>query len=89
MTLKDLLLMPAGMDIEEYQIKLKSINNAEKRLKTLSNKLYDEEGSLEVLADEIGSERYNRHLHNYNKIITEIDKVKKKIDKLNAELGRQ
>ena len=62
MTLKEALSIPMGMDFIEYEKLLKDREKLEKKIKTLSNKILIEEDSLEVLADEIGSERYNKHL---------------------------
>lgn len=62
MTLEEFLSIPNGMDFEEYDEILKKKKRIEKRLYKVSNLIYDEENSLTVLEDEVGSERYNRHL---------------------------
>lgn len=68
MTLEEFLSIPNGMDFEEYNEILKKKKKIEKRLYKVSNLIYDEENSLTVLEDEIGSERYNRHLEKKQKL---------------------
>ena len=62
MTFEELLKMPKGMDIEEYNKLLKKQKRIKSRLTRVSKLIYDEEDSLEVLSDEVGSDLYNRHL---------------------------
>ena len=71
MTLEELLKMPKGMGIEEYNKLLKKQKRIKNRLTRVSNLIYDEEDSLEVLSDEIGSDLYNRHLEKKQELETE------------------
>lgn len=62
MTFEEILKMPKGMNIEEYNKLLKKQKRIKNRLTKVSNLIDDEIDSLNVLSDEIGSDRYNRHL---------------------------
>ena len=83
MTFEELLKMPKGMDIEEYNKLLKKLKKIKNRLTKVSNLIYDEEDSLEVLSDEIGSDRYNRHLEKKQELENEQVKL---LEKLKATL---
>lgn len=62
MTFEEFLKMPKGIDIEYYNKLLKKQKRIKNRLTKVSNLIDDEIDSLNVLSDEIGSDRYNRHL---------------------------
>lgn len=62
MTFEELLKMPKGIDVEEYSKLLKKQKRIKNRLTKVSDLIDDEIDSLEALSDEIGSDRYNRHL---------------------------
>lgn len=64
MTLEEMLAMPKGMKFEEYESLLKDKQRLERQIRKASDIIFAENDSLEVLADEIGSERYNKHLAN-------------------------
>lgn len=83
MTFEELLKMPKGMDIEEYNKLLKKQKRLNNRLTKVSNLIYDEEDSLEVLSDEIGSDLYNRHLKKKQELENEQVKL---LEKLKATL---
>ena len=86
MTLKELLAIPYGMDIFEYEKLLKEKQKLEKQITKASNDIYSEEDSLEILAAEIGSERYNRHLMNKQKAESKIEKAQRKLELINQKL---
>ena len=67
MTVSEMLAMPKGMRIEEYEKLLKDKRRTEKRIAKVSDAICDEEYSLEVLSDKVGSDRYNKHLLNKTK----------------------
>ena len=67
--------MPKGMDIEEYNKLLKKQKRIKNRLKKVSNLIYEENDSLDVLIDEIGSDRYNRHLEKKQELENEQAKL--------------
>lgn len=60
MTFEELLKMPKGMSIEEFNKLLKKQKRIRNRLTKVSNLIYDEIDSLEMLSDEIGSDRIER-----------------------------
>ena len=79
MTLEELLKMPKGMDIEEYNKLLKKQKRIKNRLTRVSNLIYDEEDSLDVLSDEVGSDLYNRHLEKKQELENEQVKLLEKL----------
>lgn len=83
MTFEELLKMPKGMDIEEYNKLLKKQKRIKNRLTRVSNLIDDEEDSLEVLSDEVGSDRYNRHLEKKQELENEQVKL---LEQLRATL---
>lgn len=85
MTLEEFLSIPNGMDFEEYDEILKKKKKIEKRLYKVSNLIYDEENSLTVLEDEIGSERYNRHLEKKQKLQIKRKKLLEELKLLKAK----
>lgn len=82
MTFEELLNMPKGMSIEEYSKLLKKRKRINNRITKVCNLIYDEEDSLDILSDEIGSDRYNRHL----KKKQELENEKVKLEQLEATL---
>ena len=75
MTLEEMLKMPKGMDIEEYNKLLKKQKRIKNHLTKVSNLIYEENDSLDVLIDEIGSDRYNRHLEKKQELENEQAKL--------------
>lgn len=88
MTLEELLAMPVGIDLNEYQNLLKEKKRLEKQIAKASNEIYNEEDSLEILADEIGSERYNKHLAMKQKAEIKREKAQAKLKLLMGKLSR-
>lgn len=86
MTLEEFLNIPDGMDFEEYDEILKKKKKIEKRLYKVSNLIYDEENSLTVLEDEVGSERYNRHLEKKQNLQIKQKKLLEELKLLKAKL---
>lgn len=80
LTFIELLNMPKGMSIEEYTKLLKKQKRIKNRLGKVINLIYDEEDSLDVLRDEIGSDRYKRHLENKQKLENEKVKLMEKLE---------
>lgn len=79
MTFEELLKMPKGMSIEEYTKLLKKQKRIKNRLTRVSNLIYDEEDSLDVLSDEVGSDLYNRHLEKKQELENERVKLLEKL----------
>jgi hypothetical protein len=59
MTIQDLLNMPKGISIEEWEKRIKKRDSLRKRIRSLCNKRSDIMDALDVLQDEMGSERWN------------------------------
>lgn len=87
LTFAEFLTIPKGMDFEEYDKLLDSKRKLEKQIVKTSETIYSEEDSLEILADEIGSERYNRHLKNKQKAESKREKARKKLKLIMERLG--
>lgn len=87
MTLVELLAMPKGMNPMEYEKLLKDKQKLEKQIRKASDTIFDEEESLDILADEVGSERYNKHLENKQKAEAKREKAKAKMEQLELKLN--
>lgn len=86
LTFAEFLVMPKGMDFKEYEKLLDSKRKLEKQIAKTSEIIYSEEDSLEILTDEIGSERYNRHLINKQKTEIKREKLQNKLRLINEKL---
>lgn len=62
MTLEEVFAMPKGIMFEEYEKLINEKHKLEKQIRRASEIIFEEEDSLEVLEDEVGSDRYNKHL---------------------------
>lgn len=87
MTLTEFLLMPKGMDMATYEQLLKDKQRLEKQIRKTSDTIFAEEDSLEILADEVGSERYNKHLASKQKAEDKRTKAQSKLNKVISELN--
>lgn len=87
LTFEEFLAIPKNMSFEEYEKLLDNKRKLEKQITKASNDIYSEEDSLEILADEIGSERYNRHLENKLKAEVKREKAQKKLRLIMERLG--
>ncbi len=87
LTFAEFLAIPIGMDFKEYEKLLNDKRRLEKRIGKLSEDIDSEEDSMEILADEIGSERYNRHLVNKQKAEASRERAKKKLRLIMERLG--
>lgn len=87
MTLTDFLSIPKGMNMATYEQLLKDKQKLEKQIAKANSIIYDEEDSLEILADEVGSERYNRHLADKQKAENKRAKAQSKLDKVIVKLN--
>ena len=82
MTLTELLAMPKGISLEEYEFLIKKKNKLERQITKASNDIYDAEDSLEVLADEVDSDRYNKYLSKKQKAEAKRDKAQRELNQL-------
>jgi len=87
MTLVELLAMPKGMNPIEYEKLLKDKQKLENQIRKASNTIFDEEESLDILADEVGSERYNKHLANKQKAEAKREKAQEKLEQIEKKLN--
>lgn len=79
MTIAEALSIPKGMSFEEYEKLLKEKRKFEKQIAKASSEIDFEVDSLEVLSDEIGSDRYNKHLQNKQKAEVKREKAEAKL----------
>lgn len=86
MTLEEFLNIPNGMDVIEYEEILKKKKKIEKRLYKVNEMIDGEECSLDVLSDEIGSERYSRHFEEKQKLEVKQKKLLEELKLLKAKL---
>lgn len=76
MTLSEFLSMPKGMKPDEWEAELKRRNKINDRLRKLSTERYDLLDALDVLKDEVGSDRYNKKKSRLSEVETKIEKLK-------------
>ena len=79
MTLSEFLSMPKGMKPDEWESELKRKNNINSQLRKLNTERYDLLDALDVLKDEIGSDRYNKKKSMLSEVETKIEKLKASI----------
>ncbi len=79
MTIQDLLKMPKGMKPDEWEAELKRRNKINNQLMKLSTERYDLLDAIDVLKDEIGSDRYNKKKSRLSEVEAEIEKLKASI----------
>ena len=82
MTLSEMLAIPKGMKPEEYQTLLDEKKRLEKKIGKESEKIQCANDALEILSDEVGSERYKKH----EVVIEKAQKVIQKAQKRLAEI---
>ena len=88
MTVDDIIRMPKGMHLEEYDKLLKEKERLEKKLRKASDMVFDLEDSLEVLSDEFGSERYRNYVESRDKYKNEVESLKMQLASINTILCR-
>lgn len=86
-TFEEFLAIPKNMSFEEYGKLLDNKRKLEKQITKASEVIDSEEDSLEILADEIGSERYNRHLKNKQKAEIKREEAQKELRLIKERLG--
>ena len=88
MTLAEALAIPKGMDFQEYEKLLKEKKKLVKQINKASEDIYSENDSLEVLAGEKGSDRYNRRLEAKMKAEAKVEKAKSKLQVIMERIGQ-
>ena len=76
MTLSEFLSMPKGMKLDEWEAELKRRNKINNQLRKLNTEYYDLLDALDVLKDEIGSDRYNKKKSRLSEVEAKIEKLK-------------
>ena len=76
MTLSEFLSMPKGMKPDEWGAELKRRNKINNQIRKLNTERYDLLDALDVLKDEIGSDRYNKKKSRLSEVETKIEKLK-------------
>ncbi len=76
MTIQDLLRMPRGMKPDEWEAELKRKDKINNQLRKLNTERYDLLDALDVLKDEIGSDRYNKKKSRLSEVEAKIEKLK-------------
>ena len=62
MTMTEFLGMPNGISLDEYEFIIDKKHRLERQIVRAVNSIYDAEDSLEVLSEDVGSNRYNKYL---------------------------
>ena len=88
MTIVEALSIPKGMNFDEYEKLLKDKQKLEKQIAKASMEIDFEIDSLEVLSDEVGSERYNKHLQNKQKSEAKREKAQAKLQTIKERIGQ-
>lgn len=86
MTLTEALSIPKGMNFEEYEKLLNDKRKLEKQIAKASNDIDSEVDSLEVLSDEVGSDRYNKHLQAKQKAEAKRENAEAKLQEIIEKL---
>ena len=76
MTLSEFLSIPKGMKPDEWESELKRRNKINSQLRKLNTERYDLLDALDVLKDEIGSDRYNKKKSRLSEVEAKIEKLK-------------
>lgn len=79
MTIQDLLNIPVGMTPEQWDAELKRRKRIELKLSRLSVKRDSLEDKLDVLSDEIGSERYNKTKAELDTVLSNMENLRKRL----------
>ena len=76
MTLSHNLSMPKGMKPDEWEAELRCKDKINNQLRKLNTERYDLLDALDVLKDEIGSDRYNKKKSRLSEVEAKIEKLK-------------
>lgn len=87
MTLVQLLAWNRKIPLSEYEALLKKLESKQKALGRAQEAVYSEEVSLDVLKEEKGSERWQRHERAYQASLRRIEKLTKEISALKCKLA--
>lgn len=76
------------MDIGTYEENLKNLDRLSSKVRKLSDKHYELQDTLEVLADECGSERYTSKLNEYVSNTLRLEIAINEYNEIAAKLNR-
>lgn len=77
-TLSEFLAIPSGMSIEEWDKELKRQKRVDNKIRRISDRIFECDDALEVLADEKGSDRWNRWNTEREQLINQREQLIKK-----------
>ena len=87
MTLSELLALPKGMTPEQYQLLLNEKQQLMKRISKENEKIDFAVDALNLLSDEEGSERYQKHEAIIKKAQRAIQRAKERIAEIDKTIG--
>ena len=82
MTLVELIAWNGKIPLQQYEVLLQKLESKRKALRRALEAVYSEEASMDVLKDEKGSERWQRHEKAYQTALKRAEKLKKEIEDL-------
>ena len=88
MTITEALSIPQGMNFEEYEKLLNDKQKLEKQIAKASMEIDFEIDSLEVLSDEVRSERYNKHMQDKLKSEAKRENAQAKLQTIKERIGQ-
>lgn len=87
MTLKEFSQMPKGLTMAKYEKLLQEKKRLKKQVEKLSGLLDFESDAINILKDEVGSERYKKHIEQMQQYTTERDKALKRLAEIETVLN--
>lgn len=88
MTLEELSNIPEKMKFEEYEKLLTDKKRLESQIAKANSYIDFEVYSLEILADEAGSDRYNKHLHNKQQLEFKIENAQENLNEIKRKIEK-
>ena len=85
MTTEELMNIPKGMDVIEYQNKLNHLEKIQDKMRKYSNKVMDEEDSMSVFDDHTDP-RYIAHKEKYEQYTKKLKKIMNEYHELYVQL---
>lgn len=76
MTLSEMLAMPTGYTPEDWEKELKRWRRLDGQINTLSDKIQECDDALDVLSDEVGSERWHKWDDERTKLRIKLERIK-------------
>lgn len=86
MTLEQLMQWNHKIPFQEYEAALKQIDSKKRALRKANDVIYDELDSLDILADEKGSERWQKHEKRRAAAVKRVKRLEQEIATLEREI---